>query len=86
MSIFSFLKRGRESEEEAPTTAELWIVGRPDMTRPGAWELLGVFSSHDLAAARCGEFSDFIAPVTLDILIPDDASRIERPMAGKDST
>lgn len=53
--------RCRPEVASAPT---IWVAGKA--YGAGEWDLLGVFSAREKAAAACVEFRDFVGPATLD--------------------
>ena len=46
----------------------LWICGR----YTGNWEILGAFSTEELALARCTRDNDFVAPIELDKSVSEE--------------
>ena len=49
---------------------EVFVVG--DMTRPEAWEVIGVFDSKELAEAACIEPTHFVGPIELNKTTPKE--------------
>lgn len=46
----------------------LWLCGRFTSN----WEILGAFSTEELALARCTRYNDFVAPLELDKSLPEE--------------
>ena len=66
----------------------VWVAGR---NRGGIypniiWDILGVFSSKELAQKACTLYQDFIAPLEIDEKLPEETMawpRVEYPNASK---
>ena len=48
----------------------LWVCGR----YTDNWEVLGAFSTEELALARCTKDNDFVAPLELDESLPEEVT------------
>ena len=46
----------------------IWICGRTTDN----WEILGAFSTEELALARCTRDNDFVAPLEVDKSLPEE--------------
>lgn len=50
----------------------VWVAGRVHSYEPYNWSLLGVFSEESLAVKRCTQEFDFIGPIALDEILPEE--------------
>ena len=51
---------------------QLWLAGRSFDDEP--WEVLGIYSSEELAVKRCKLYNDFVGPLDLDIDLPEETT------------
>ncbi|MBR8074106.1 hypothetical protein KDX14_31740 [Burkholderia cenocepacia] len=49
----------------------LYVVGRSVSEDGLQWELMGIFSTEQLAVANCGP-TDWVGPISLDKRLPDE--------------
>ena len=64
----------------------IWICGR---TENSNWEILGAFSTEELAIDRCTMDSDFVAPLDIDESLSDEIiewPRLYYPLESEEKT
>lgn len=55
--------------------SEVWVAGRVDNSRVSfQWEVLGVYTTEELAVARCSRCVDFVAPIRLNDRLPEETT------------
>jgi hypothetical protein len=52
--------------------SQVWVFMRMKPDVPNRWDIMGVFSTRELAAAACMTDCDLIFPLTLDERLPDE--------------
>ena len=75
--------------ERMPDAVKLWVCGRTlDSTENGVvWEIMGIVKSENDASASCRTDRYFVAPMTLDVILPDETTEwpgCYYPLAGED--
>lgn len=67
----SFFPSSLAIKAEVPPT--VWVVGRVQRHNPSQWSCVGVFDDQEKAEKQCLADNDFVAPMPLNQVGPDEA-------------